>query len=840
MKIRTRLGLGFGIQVLLTAVLGLSVLYGMDNVRHKFSQVVEIDAPVMANARQLSKLVVDMETGQRGFCITQNEAFLEPYINGSRDFEQLINLEKQLVIANPDQVAILERIEDLVNQWQEKAAKPEIAMARKVALRTIDADHFQDVLGRGVGKGLMDRFMTLAHQLELSFSQRADWEGAFVVEIIEKCMTDREDGQRGFLITGREEFLDKYLNGEQEGLSDQFARLRAIISDRGRNEELAETVNQLEALAQQWDEQAAIPEINARRVMNNHPESFKNISALLEAGTGKNLIDEIRSQFDQFIETERRHATLSYHSASETTANTKSVAVLLLVLALGLGTFVALAISRAVTKPLTRLVCGVEAIGSGHLETRIEEESGGEIRSLIGAFNTMATDLQHSRKKLEIAATTDKLTGLPNRTLFLDRLEEALSASKSSRNQFAVLFFDFDRFKVVNDSLGHEVGDTLLCEIGNTFCEELGPADTVARIGGDEFIVLLNHLQDWDEAQIKAHQLLSAFSKPHQLGEHLVVSNASIGLVTNERDYEVPGDMIRDADAAMYRAKENGRAQVVIFDQAMHANALERLSLEADLHNAIDRDELRLVYQPIVELDTGQVAGFEALIRWQHPQRGLISPLEFIPIAEDTGLIVSIGNWVLHQAAAQIASWDQNLEGRRNLKININVSKRQLLAPSYLDEILACQREYRLRFGMIQLEITESTIADERCEMVPLLQKLREHGFRIAMDDFGTGVSSLSALHEYPIDVLKIDQAFIRVLDSDRSLLAVVASITNLAENLGIHTVAEGIESADIVGALQSIGCTWGQGYYFGKPLDVDDAEEYLRQHFQSRKLPAA
>ncbi len=462
---------------------------------------------------------------------------------------------------------------------------------------------------------------------------------------------------------------------------------------------------------------------------------------------------------------------------------------------------------------------------------RVEEELRDNSAMLVGALEReklTTSELESAMSRLKVAATADKLTGLPNREVFVDRLEQAIKRSKRDDSRFAVLFFDFDRFKVINDSLGHNIGDALLCDIAGIFRREVRESDTVARFGGDEFVVLLDCLAEWSDADVKADRLLDALAKPHDISGHRIVSTASIGLVTNERAYKCSGDMIRDADAAMYQAKEAGKARVVVFDQAMHEHALSQLKLEGDLRVALEGGQFRLVYQPIVELNTGVVSGFEALLRWDHPVHGPISPSEFIPIAEDTGLILSIGKWVLRTSARQLADWNQRLGLDRRLTMNVNISKRQLLSSSVLNDALECMREYQLQPRDLELEVTESTIADERCDVVLLLRELRRHGFPIVMDDFGTGVSSLSALHDYPIDVLKIDQSFIRVLDNDRSLLAVVSSITSLAENLGILTVAEGIESQDIVGALQSIECTWGQGYHFAKPLTPADAEAYL------------
>ncbi len=462
------------------------------------------------------------------------------------------------------------------------------------------------------------------------------------------------------------------------------------------------------------------------------------------------------------------------------------------------------------------------------------KDDSGQITQYVG-IRTDVTERRDAEEKLrkynaelEIAATTDKLTGLPNRAVFLDRLDQRIKMSRRDGSRFAVLFFDFDRFKVVNDSLGHDMGDALLCDIAKLFRSEMRDSDTVARFGGDEFVVLLNNLAKWSDAQSRAERLLETFAAPHQLGDHLIVSTASIGLVTNERVYMYSGDMIRDADAAMYQAKELGRAKVVVFDEAMQADAMARLSMEADLRRALHKKQFHLVYQPIVELCTGNLTGFEALLRWDHPEHGDISPVEFIPIAEDTGLILDIGQWVFEEAARQAVDWNRGLSPNQLLRVNVNVSKRQLLDPSFIEMIKTCRDEVGLRPAELQLEITESTIADDRSNVAALLHEIRELGFRIAIDDFGTGVSSLSALHEFPIDVLKIDQAFIRVLSLDRSLVAIVASIANLAQNLGIDTVAEGVETAEIVGVLQSIGCTWGQGYFFSKPLPVQEAEALL------------
>lgn len=457
----------------------------------------------------------------------------------------------------------------------------------------------------------------------------------------------------------------------------------------------------------------------------------------------------------------------------------------------------------------------------------VRDKTGRAIR--VAGSMADITEIKDAQDKLRKLSERDRLTDLPNRELFKKKLDKTIQRAQTNPDfKFAVLFFDFDRFKVINDSLGHNVGDALLIDIAKQFEYHLRNGDTAARFGGDEFVVLLNDLADYEEASQTADRLLEVFAKPHDLMGHSVTSTASIGLITNEQNYTTADDLIRDADAAMYQAKETGKNQVVVFDKVMHEKAMDRLTLEADLRLAVSGNQLRLYYQPIIVLATGELSGFEALVRWEHPERGLISPADFIPIAEDSGLIVDIGSWIFKTSARQIADWNRKLCPDRALSMNINVSKRQLLRPNFIDEAIECQREHGLNSQELKLEITESIISDDRTDVVTLLHRLRDQGFQIVMDDFGTGASSLSTLHSYPIDVLKIDQAFIRVLDNDRPLLAVVASIVNLAENLGIHTVAEGIETTDVVGALQTIGCTWGQGYHFAKPMNAADAEAYI------------
>jgi len=443
------------------------------------------------------------------------------------------------------------------------------------------------------------------------------------------------------------------------------------------------------------------------------------------------------------------------------------------------------------------------------------------------------TGLEHAveqrTKELRVIAETDRLTGLPNRTVLQRRLEHVLAQCRRSGKYCAILFFDFDRFKVINDSLGHEIGDALLVSIAHRFRKHLRETDTPSRFGGDEFVVLLDALTSPGDACVVAETLLHVFAQPHDLSGQQVVSTASIGVVANEHELKSASDMIRDADSAMYQAKSLGKGRVVAFDQTMHERAMKRLRLEESLRSALDQDQFHLEYQPIVHVDSGSVIAAEALLRWESADHERISPVHFIPVAEDTGLILPIGKWVICAACAQLSEWIARNVFPQEFALSINVSKRQLLDRGFERFLLNCLDEHKLTPAQIKLEVTESTIVDNRAGIVPILQALRKEGFRIMMDDFGTGHSSLSGLHRLPIDELKIDQSFIRESSSNRELIAIIHSIVALAGHLNLKSIGEGVETVEHVALLQTLGCELGQGYFFARPMSPQRFETFLR-----------
>ena len=455
----------------------------------------------------------------------------------------------------------------------------------------------------------------------------------------------------------------------------------------------------------------------------------------------------------------------------------------------------------------------------------------------IAGSLTDITRQKESEAALRRQALHDKLTGLPNRSMFTEIVGTALARSKRNPDyHFAVLFLDFDRFKIINDSLGHEYGDMLLINIAQQMRVQLRTVDTAARLGGDEFVILLDGIDGVPGAIEVANRLLARFSKPHNLKGHEVISTASIGIVTSSDKYNKAEELIRDADNAMYQAKASGKARYVLFDEAMHAQALQRLNLEKDMRRAIALGQMWVAYQPIVDLETGMLRGFEALLRWDHPEQGPINPELFINIAEETGEIVEIGTWVLKQACRQIVKWKQQYEHAEGLFMNINISKRQVAQPEIVKQLENVFKETGVDPRRIKLEITESVIMDDRHGITPVLDEIRSLGVQLAMDDFGTGHSSLSCLHRFPIDVLKIDREFIKNMEQRIEYSAVIQAIITLAHTLNISVVAEGLETTEQVAQLQALECDNAQGYFFAKPLSAVEAGNYIRDANQPRK----
>lgn len=455
-------------------------------------------------------------------------------------------------------------------------------------------------------------------------------------------------------------------------------------------------------------------------------------------------------------------------------------------------------------------------------------DEAGKVTRVAGSVADITT-LKEAQEAMQRLVQQDHLTGLASRTRLTERLEHAVKRCKRNGNHCGVLFFDFDRFKVVNDSLGHDVGDELLCSIAERLRSNVREVDTPARFGGDEFVILLEDLDDPASARIVADQLLDICAVPHQIRGHSLVSTASIGLVTSEHENSSAGNLLRYADVAMYEAKRNGRACVVEFDQAMFDAQQKSAELEEELQSAIELDQLELHYQVVIDLQTGAIASAEALLRWIHPTKGSIPPGDFISIAEESKQIVTIGEWVIEEACRQLVDWRRRGVVSEDFAVSINASKVQLLTPGFEKILIDHVDSYGLPRNVLKIEVTETTIVDNRSDIGDVLRSLRDQSIVIMMDDFGTGHSSLSVLHNLPIDELKIDQSFIRHADKSRDLVAITSSIVTLAEHLSLKTIGEGIEGQEHVALLQTLGCTYGQGYFWSKPVPAAEVEELFQ-----------
>ncbi len=590
----------------------------------------------------------------------------------------------------------------------------------------------------------------------------------------------------------------------------------------------------------------------ASRAESLKRSSVNRLQAAIELRESRELATAIQeTALDSIITIDSRGIILAFNAAAEATFGFKASQAIGRCLA---DLIVPERLREAHRRGLAHyLKCGEGPILNKRVEMQGLRASGEEIPvevaivaiPLRGAVCFTATirdltDRKEAEKKLARAALYDRLTGLPNRTQLMDRVQQTLARARRSGGLFALMFLDFDRFKLINDSLGHDVGDALLCEIASRLTSELRCGDSVrraeagtsaARMGGDEFVVMLEPIHRAEDALAVADRILAALAQPYRIGQHTVFSTASIGIVVARGDYERAEDLIRDADTAMYEAKRAGKARYAVFDEEMRKRVQRRHLLENELRRAIEGEQFSLAYQPIVSLETGRLKSVEALLRWLHPAQGAISPAEFIPIAEESDLILHIGRWVLNQATRQMAEWIERLGPAAPPTISINLSRKQFAQSDLADQVHTAAETAGLPPSRIQLEITEDTFASDVPTAIATMNAIKDLGFLLAIDDFGTGCSSLASLHEFPADVLKLDRSLLVDIETSKETAALVHALAILTNNLGLSLVAEGVERESAVSILRDLGCHFGQGYFFSRPLSPDAFAEFaLRQ----------
>jgi diguanylate cyclase (GGDEF)-like protein len=426
-------------------------------------------------------------------------------------------------------------------------------------------------------------------------------------------------------------------------------------------------------------------------------------------------------------------------------------------------------------------------------------------------------------------ALHDSLTGLPNRALFMDRLDHVIRSSQRYTGYlYAVLFLDMDRFKVVNDSLGHTIGDKLLIAVGQKLSNSLRPGDTVARLGGDEFAVLLENINHLTDAVEIAERIQKELSVPFSLAGYEIFSGASIGIALSSGAYERPEQIVRDADIAMYQAKAKGNSSYEIFDAKMYVSVVERLELEADLRRAIEHKEFLLHYQPIIDLRKNLIIGFESFVRWNHPKRGLLYPMEFIPLAEETGLIFPIGEWTLRESCRQLRAWQKEYPLDPPLTMSINISGRQFSQHDLIGTLTGIISETGIDASSLAIEITERMIMENVEAAAATMAQLREMGVHIHIDDFGTGYSSLSYLHHFPITALKIDRTFVSKLTANDENKEIITTIVSLAKSLNLEVIAEGVELTHQLSKINNLNCHYGQGFLFSEPMESAAVDAWM------------
>ncbi len=824
-----KLSIGFGVLLLLLVITGLIIDRSLRTIDANLSKITEIEEPESAAASEMEINLIGTGFAVFGYLNDRDPQHLQQIEDEAEDFGRFQQQFYELTQGHDE---------------EENALAAEVA--RGYERFTALADTLISIEDEQATK--MEAFLTSLGEMEVLLDREiqvsdtpGDPDGSLKVQATHEMVNNANGIAKGvgnYLRTHQEAYAEQVSDGEQD-----FERFIAVYEGLDLSSQERQWAADVHVL---FDESATL----AKEIIELDKEQELALADFVTVRRDMNTLlhDEIQVLTQAGFAGAKGKADKSISFAHGT---------LLTVL---IGSFIvgggmAFAIGRGITKPIRKLVAGAEEIGSGNLAHRIDVDTHDEIGELAVAFNLMAANLATttaSRNELDKEITErkraeetikhqayyDELTGLPNRRLFEDQLDRALAQARRKHQRLVVMFLDLDRFKTVNDTVGHNLGDELLQSASKRLTNLLRDGDTVARMGGDEFTILLPEV-DREEAILDvARRILNSFRQPWTLGRSEFVVTASIGIAVWPNDGQDGEALLKNADMAMYRAKDQGRDNFQLYSPAMNAEVAARLALEKELRRALRNEEFVVYYQPQQNIRTGQIIGVEALVRWQHPERGLLLPGEFIAVAEEGELIVPLGEWVLRTACTQAKAWQD--AGLPPLRMAVNFSARQFQHGSPMEAIASVLADTGLDPRRLELEITEGVAMSDVEHAMKILGDLRDLGVQIALDDFGTGHSSLAYLKRFPIDALKIDQSFIRDLTTDPDSKAIAATIIAMAHNLNHTVIAEGVETEEQLAFLREQECDEFQGYLLSRPVPADELLEILRQQERGRSSAKA
>lgn len=822
-----KLSIGFGVLLLLLVITGLILERSLRTIDHNLREITEDEEPESAAASEMEISLIGTGFAVLGYLNNRDPQYLQRIEDDAQNFAQFQQQYHELSADSQQEeklAADIDRGYERFAALADTLVSIEDEQAVKMASFLTHLDEMEVILDEDVQASLTpddpmaSRKLHASHELEISANSIAKDLG-------------------NYLRTHQERYAERVYDDERN--FDHYIAIYEGLNLSSQERQWAANVHVL------FDESATL----AREIIELDKEQELTLADFI---TVRRVMNTILDDEIQLL----AHAELAAANDKASSSISFAHGALLTVLigSFVLGGSMAFAIGRGITRPIRKLVAGAAEIGSGNLAHRIDVDSHDEIGELAVAFNLMAANLATttaSRDELDREVTErkraeetikhqayyDALTGLPNRRLFEDQLDRALAQARRKHHRLVVMFLDLDRFKTVNDTVGHHLGDELLQSASKRLTNLLRDGDTVARMGGDEFTILLPEIVREEDVLDVARRILDSFRQPWTLGRSEFVVTASIGIAVWPNDGQDGEALLKNADMAMYRAKDQGRDNFQLYSPAMNAEVAARLALEKELRRALRNEEFVVYYQPQQDIRTGQIVGVEALVRWQHPERGLVLPGEFIAVAEETELIVPLDQWVLRTACTQAKAWQE--AGLPPLRMAVNFSARQFQYGNPIETFASVLADTGLDPTCLELEITERVAMNDVELCMKTLGDLRELGVQIALDDFGTGHSSLGYLKRFPIDALKIDQSFIRDLTTDSDSKAIAATIIAMAHNLNHIVIAEGVETEEQLAFLREHQCDEFQGYLLSKPMPAHELLEFFRRRERGREVSA-